>query len=335
MTIHTESQRISGPTELLQAIPYLLGFHPRRSLVVVGLADGVLVVTARLDLDDAVVPGVIRQTVDTLCRGGSTDLIGAVIDDDTEVAALGDHWAGVVGHLERAAADTGCTINDVLAYSAGRWRSVRCASTDCCPPTGRSIPRAPSAFAAAATFAGVVALPDRTALEQLLDPLPDDERAQLRPLLDAAEHEFVGALVSGGSDRLDRSVKRAMFATARQADEAGWDGLDDPTVARYGAALNGRALRDSMWTAIDDGRLNGRGLWRELARRLPSPYDAAPLFLYGWASWRSGDGALAGIAADRAVASDPRYSAADLLQAAVTYGLDPRRTPRLRLPRPA
>ena len=67
-----------------------------------------------------------------------------------------------------------------------------------------------------------------------------------------------------------------------------------------------------------------------MARRLPGPYDAAPLFLFGWASWRAGNGALAGIAAERAVTSDPAYSAADLLLAALSRGLDPRRLPRLR-----
>jgi hypothetical protein len=87
--------------------------------------------------------------------------------------------------------------------------------------------------------------------------------------------------------------------------------------------------------AVDDGRLDGRALWRDLGRRLPSPYDASPLFLFGWAAWRAGDGALAGIAAERAIASDPGYSAADLLLAALARGVDPRRLPRLRLPRSA
>ncbi len=104
---------------------------------------------------------------------------------------------------------------------------------------------------------------------------------------------------------------------------------------QFGAALSDIELRDSVWMAVDDGRLGGRPLWRELARRLPSPYDAAPLFLYGWAAWRSGDGALAGIAADRAVGSDPGYSAADLLLAALAQGVDPGRLPKLRLPRSA
>ncbi len=59
------------------------------------------------------------------------------------------------------------------------------------------------------------------------------------------------------------------------------------------------------WLAIDDGRLAGAELWINLARRLPHPYDAAPLFLAGWHAYREGNGALAGIAADLARISRP------------------------------
>jgi hypothetical protein len=100
-------------------------------------------------------------------------------------------------------------------------------------------------------------------------------------------------------------------------------------------ALAKTAVRDAVWVAIDNGRLDGRALWRDLGRRLPSPYDAPPLFLYGWAAWRAGDGASAGIAAERAVLSDSTYVAADLLLAAVAYGVSPHGMRRLRLSRPA
>ena len=75
---------------------------------------------------------------------------------------------------------------------------------------------------------------------------------------------------------------------------------------------------------------DGRPLWLELARRLPSPHELAPLLLFGWSAWRAGDAAVAGMAADRALAVDPGYSAADLLLAAVTSGMNPHTMPRLR-----
>lgn len=98
-------------------------------------------------------------------------------------------------------------------------------------------------------------------------------------------------------------------------------------------ALQSYAVRDARWMALDAGRLHGVELWVNLARRLPNPHDAAPLFLAGWCSWRGGNGALAGIAAERALAADPGYSAANLLLAALARGIDRRKMPRLRRPR--
>jgi hypothetical protein len=330
------AQRISGPGELLQAVPYLLGFHPRNSLVLVGLDAGVLIVTVRLDLADAEVAGVLQNAIQAMHLGGSTSIVGAIYDD---AAAPGPTvslpWSAIAASVDREAAQVGCDVMDVLLVAGERWWSFTCVVPECCPPDGRLLPDGPSAFTTAATYAGVVALPDRESLEAVLEPLPHTQRDLLLPALAAAENAAVAEVLDGHGRRHDRSVKRALFAAARASDEPCSSSVPDDDVARFGAALSEIAMRDALWMAVDDGRLDGRGLWRELARQLPSPYDAAPLFLFGWAAWRSGDGALAGIAAQRAVDSDSGYSAADLLLAALARGVDPRRLPKLRLPRSA
>jgi uncharacterized protein DUF4192 len=322
------SCRISGPGELLQAVPYLLGFHPAESLVLVGLHDGRLVVTARLNLLDANIPDIVDHTLDALVRGGSTSVLAAIYDDSF---ALNRVVRLRVSDVLAAADRAGCDLLDLLVVAAGRWWSLLC-EPGCCPSEGRELPTEPSAFAAAATFDGVVAMPDRASLASVLDPVGPAERTALLPLLAEAERAASTAAVPEDGERLERSVKRALFAAARASAAAGWTGPDDSTVARLGVALSNADVRDPVWMAVDDGRLDGRPLWRDLGRRLPSPYDAAPLFLFGWASWRSGDGTLAGIAAERAVASDPNCSVADLLLAALSYGLDPRRFRKLRAP---
>ncbi len=332
----TVTQRIVGPAELLQAVPYLLGFHPERSLVLVGLADGVLVVTARLDLADTSVAGVLHETVAVMARGGSTSVVAAVYDDES-CLDLGDpheQRGDLAAALDDATSAVDCYLTDVLLVLGRRWWSLSCDSAHCCPPEGQQVPTEPSSFMTAATVAGVVALPDRAALEQLLEPESEMARNRLGPAIDRHDSAGVSAVLDGRGESYTRAVKRALFAAARAADEPEWTQVVDDDVARFGSALREIAVRDSVWMAIDDGRIDGRPLWRALARQLPAPYDAPPLFLFGWASWRSGDGALAGIAADGAVASDPGYTAADLLLAALARGLDPRRMPRLRMPRP-
>lgn len=331
--------RLRSPGELLDAVPYLLGFHPQESLVLIGLEGSLLVVTARLDLTDAAVPEVLDDAVAAIHRGGATDLVAVVYASGPaadSVAAL--PWAELADRVMETADDLGCVLIDALLVGDRRWWSYTCAETGCCPASGRPLPSGTSEFSAAATYAGLVALPDRAALEATLEPRPEAERAALQHAISEWEHRSVQAILDGHSARHERSVKRALFAAARAADEPTWasrSALDDATVARFGVALSGHAIRDSVWMAVDDGRLDGRQLWRELAARLPSPYDAAPLFLFAWCSWRAGNGAIAGIAAERALASDPHYSAADLLLAALHRGVDPRRLPRLRLPRPA
>ncbi|HEV7205645.1 MAG TPA: DUF4192 domain-containing protein [Jatrophihabitans sp.] len=326
--------RISGPGELLQAVPYLLGFHPLASLVLVGLDRHRLVVTARLDLIDTD-PPTVAHAVDTMRRGGAQQFVAAIYDD----AARPDRGEpmlprdALAARVQAEVLDQDGEVVDVLLVSRGRWWSYRCQEAECCPPQGREIPASPSAFAAAATYAGVVALPDRAALGAALDPVGDPHA--LQPLLEQAAHDAVGAVRRGDIARHERSVKRAMFAAARESDTPGWPGLGAADRARFGVALREIPLRDSVWMAADDRRIDGRALWRHLATTLPPPYAAPPLFLFGWVSWRKGEGALAAIAAERAVASDPDYSAADLLLAALSRGLDPRRLPKLRLPRTA
>jgi hypothetical protein len=176
---------------------------------------------------------------------------------------------------------------------------------------------------------------DRDALAAILDPVSRSARDELVPLLADAEVAAVRTVLAGGGARRVRSVKRALFAAARRAERVDPDmpELDVDDLLRFGIALREIAIRDAVWMAVDDGRLDGRRMWAELARRLPSPYDAAPSFLFGWSAWRAGNGALAGIAARRSIESDPAYSASDLLLAAVSRGIDPRRMPKLRIPR--
>lgn len=334
---------IHGPADLLQAVPYLLGFHPRSSLVIVGLHKSRLVVTVRLDLGDVGTPGVLADAVAAMHRGGASEFVAAVYDDSCpERSRRPLPWDSAAEAFTVEAERVGGNVLDVLLVAGDWWWSYSCADADCCPAEGRRLPDDVSAFSAAATYAGLVALPDREALAAVLDPLPDADRDRLTPLIGEHENAAVQAVLDGHGARYDRSVKRALFAAARRSDAPAGPAerleISDSDVARFGVALSTHPLRDSLWMAADDGRLDGRVLWLDLARRLPSPYDAAPLFLYGWCSWcswRSGNGALAGIAAERAVHSDPSYSAADLLLAALARGLDPRRLPKLRLPRSA
>lgn len=188
------------------------------------------------------------------------------------------------------------------------------------------MPANPTALDAAATYAGLTGLPNRDALTSMFTPLPGSDELTVE-LLRHQGHQ-VSAVLNRRQASYDRSVVRALFA-AQRAAQAGVMPTTEQA-ARFGVALQSYGVRDAVWLAVDDGRLGGIELWVNLARRLPAPYRAAPLFLAGWRAFRDGNGALAGIAADLALQSDPGYSAADLLRAALAHGVDPRTLPTLR-----
>jgi hypothetical protein len=185
-------------------------------------------------------------------------------------------------------------------------------------------------------FAGLQALPNREALAAVLQPDDDAVRERHRPDIESLQRSLARGRTDPRVERERRSVKRALFAAARDSDHSLFPqpsaNLSSAKVGRFAVGLTDIEIRDALWLAIDQHRLDGRGLWLLLSQRLPAPYDSAPLFLFGWASWRDGSGTLAAIAAERALASRPGYTAAELLLSAVQTGLDPFRTPKLRRP---
>jgi hypothetical protein len=320
---------VRGPADLIAAVPYLLGFHPRQSLVIVGMAKAQVVVTMRIDLDDLVEAMMIDRLSTSMARGGAEELVAVVYDDHGDPTASELAWNALVRQLSHVAGATGLTVEDAFLVCGDRFWSYACDDPRCCPPEGTPVPQN-SPLAAAATFAGLVALPDRLSVAGLLAPAPLAERLALGPALAAAQDAARDALVSGSQTKLDRSAIRALFVKVR-ASAAAASALptEDAVLAYLGVALRRIEVRDAVWMGIDDGRLTGDALWRLLLYRLPSPFDAAPLFLLGWTNWRQGNGAMARIAAERALDSDPSYSAARLLQAALVNAVDPRTMPTL------
>jgi hypothetical protein len=83
-------------------------------------------------------------------------------------------------------------------------------------------------------------------------------------------------------------------------------------------------VRDDAWARMDPKhRAAHRRLWIDVVRRATEPYVPAPASLLAFTAWQSGEGALANIAIERALAADPGYSMAHLLGQAVDAGLPP------------
>jgi hypothetical protein len=309
--------RVTGPAELLAAVPYLIGFHPAESLVLVGIDAARVVVTARLDLADAAdIRGFIDDTLTTLRNGGASLVLAVVYDDSQRPQPR------LLDELVLAASLADCELLDVLYVASGQWWSLTCEDDTCCPPEGR--PLGDSRLAAEATFAGLSALPDRATLHATLHPDPEREalRPQLRDARGSHELDAIVAEITAAHDALRNETSQALATTVLTVEQ----------VVRFGVALREIDVRDRIWVYIDAQQRRSEVLWRELARRLPPPYDVAPLFLLGWSAFRSGNGALANIACERCLLSDADYGAAKLLLSALSRGVDPRQLPALQIP---
>jgi hypothetical protein len=347
--------QISDPGELIETVPYLLGFHPRESLVLVGFAGAgdraahsschqQVLVTVRVDLPDQLPGGLDAETLrplsDVLQRADSVAMAAVLVTE----AAAGDprQSRGLLACRDLLAAsmdEAGIDVLDVLVATERRWWSLCCEQPECCPAAGHERELGCSTAAAQATFAGMVALPDRDAMAATLAGCGSKERSVLGPLLAEAERRRADALVEQAAGWRREEVAALLAASAGFADAvepaaggipfALTTALTDEQLARCAVALTDRTVRDALWLALDDGCLPISHLVSELHARVPSPYDAAPLFLYGWAQWRAGNAALATMAAERALESQPGYAAAGLLLTAASTGVDPRAVPAL------
>ena len=98
----------------------------------------------------------------------------------------------------------------------------------------------------------------------------------------------------------------------------------DYEIARITVALRDLRVRDDAWARMDPGHSGAhQRLWTDVVRRAQPGYVAAPAALLAFVAWQSGDGALANVALDRALADDPRYSMALLLRQVITAGAPP------------
>jgi uncharacterized protein DUF4192 len=326
--------RISSRQDLVELAPYLLGFHPVESVVVLVLSadERSVVLAARIDLAHAAEPQVRDELTLMLRRSGGTQAVLLVygprlgVPPTPEEAELGElPYAELVEALIEVVEQA-----DVRFFGGGyiagdRWWSYRpCADRGCCPPHGMRIEGEDSQVAAAATFLGLTALRDRTALEETLAPIDDPG---IREALGVAKQELLDAGRARDVDGWCAGVGVQLRSVLDRVTGGDSPWLPDRVAARLVLGLAEQRIRDIawLWLEIDpDTRwLGAERLWRQLIRRAPEEYRLVPLALFAWACWRGGDGIRARIGVERALTLDPTYQMALLLRAALEQGVDP------------
>jgi hypothetical protein len=312
----SERLLVSTSTELISAVPYLIGFHPSDSLVVVAMRGSEVIFAGRHDLP---APG--DPPTDALYLAA---VVGHQAAEAAMVIGYGDPAAVTPTVLlaAQALSRAGIDVLDVLRVTDGRFWTYRREGEHGWPAEGEPCAPEHSAVAAAATYAGQVALPDRAALLAQIEPVAGAERTAMTAATARAQARIADLIGPRGD--FGRVVRRAGRAAVRDAERRYRSGgrLLDDEVAWLGLLLVDLQVRDYAWERIGTEEWV-RALWLDVQRRVEPAYVPAPASLLGFAAWRLGVGSLARAALERALEHDPKYRMAELVHEAVICGLSP------------
>src|SRR4051794_4613784 len=337
--------RLSEPGDVAAALPYLIGFRPEESLVVVSLRGPTglrLGLTARVDLP---APEHRRQVVGSLVRSLLTDrpdaVLLAVVSDDADDRPLvpGRRRATAVPELPHRALvheavlafdAAGVPVREAMLVRRGRWWSFDCDQPCCAPAAGTPLPVGTSTLAAAAAVTGQVVEADRATLVGRIAPVGFLAAEGVLRACDEVGDDLARRTADVGWDVVSEEAWSAVLAAVEDRGPGSARELSDREVARLVWGLRDVDLRDrALGLALGGSAAAAEAVWTELTRRAPAPLDAAPATLLAVTAWVRGDGALANVALERALASEPGYPFARLLRSALDACLHPAEVRRL------
>jgi hypothetical protein len=314
MTTEMPVVRLTSPGEIAAAVPHLCGFVPTESLVAVSLRGERkrIGLTLRLDLHPPDLDEeVAEQVASRLAHDQASAVVLAIYTDEPGDRPREELMRGLIDAVE----ERRMTIMEGLLVRGGAWSSYTCNSARCCPPEGTPVPAPTDLLAAAAAYDGRVVLRDR---EELVASLAAPTLLAAR----VAEQRLDAALESWLTEVDDKGLPAARddaVAALRGALTATGE-LD---VAALVVPLLDIPVRDEvlLWALEDTDAL--LSLMLRLARECVAPYDVPVCTLVALVAWVRGDGALANVALDRALAGDPSYNLALLFRAGLDGQLPP------------
>ncbi|MFI2190343.1 DUF4192 domain-containing protein [Streptomyces sioyaensis] len=345
---------LRSPAELADALPYLMGFYPDDSVVLIALHGdrGRFGGRVRLGIptDTAQWPDVADQLAECLISAGQErdarpEAILVYLCQEPAEGESGkdvkDRLRPLAQRLRTACGALDVPVLEALCLSNGRFWSYCCPDFRCCSAEGTPmVMPGTSVMAAAAAYAGMQVRGSLKEMEARLMPRTGRRAAEQEKVLDAA----AGALVPRMLERDGAAAVRrdtldlagAMIHRFRQDTPSGSnrarDACDDALITDAEAAdlilgLQDRVTRDRAAEWMDGSvAAPALRLWRALARRCAGGYAehaVAPLTLAGWVCWSTEDGPSARIALNCALSLDPDYTFAQLLHRAINEGLDP------------
>lgn len=312
--------RLNSPAAVCCAIPYLLGFHPQRSAVLLWLQGSQVVLTERIDLPAPEIDGSLwARAAGSHPVAGTTDTVIVVLipDEDRPAdverlrvlahALVDQQWAPRV---------------DVVRLLDDRWLDLLCDDPGCCSLDGEPIdPELRDAIAAEFAGRGISPLASRDALVGALAPDADLVEQVVATGVLAGER---GVSLTGDRREAWRDdMIHAVLAWARDRSAP----PDPRRMATLLLALRDIRVRDTVLWEV--ARMKPRKVvvaadqFTRLLRAAPEGDVATVAVCACVACWLVGDGTRATVAVDRALADAPEHFLAQGFDHALRSGQPP------------
>jgi hypothetical protein len=307
---------LTSPHDLLAAIPFLIGYHPQDSLVLVALKDEAVGMAMRVDMP----VGVSAEGYDLLASHFLRD--GA--DGAFIVAYVGEGAVdpeNVLINTSAALVRAGIDIKESLIVRDNRFRSLICSDPTCCPPEGSAIPDLGSSRIAAEHVIAGHPMPFEN-----VDGLVQSIAAVASSFESVWADEVQAFWVSSDSEEIQELQRDGATAIIDLVGEyrEGRGAEDRELAARVIGRLSDIQVRDfALGSHTDESADCYWAMWRDLLRIAPRGFVAPIACLFAAMAYERGEGALAHKGLDRGLGDDDQYSLAHLLRRVFTAGWPP------------
>ena len=306
---------MTSPHDLLAAIPFLICYHPENSLVLVALKDDSVGMAMRVDMPTDIAPESYDLRASHFQReAADAALIVAYVDSETDSEP-------VLINTSAALLRAGISIKESLIVFDGRYRSMLCHDSECCPPLGSPIPDIDSSRIAAEHVIAGHPMPfaNVSGLVQSIAALPsameESWQSEVRAFWIESDSENLLDLQRDGATAvidLAGEYAQGRGAEDRELVARVIGRISDIQVRDYALGSHNEETADAYWQ-----------MWRELLLIAPRGFVAPIASIFAALAYERGEGALAHKALDRALADDERYSLALLLRRVFTAGWPP------------
>ncbi|MFM8366495.1 MAG: DUF4192 domain-containing protein [Candidatus Nanopelagicaceae bacterium] len=307
---------VKTPHDLLAAVPFLIGYHPTDSLVLISVKSDSLEMAMRIDFPKNPPEGSYQLLASHLKRDNSE---GALI----VAYEPADSLAGpeVLHNVADAVASLDIPIRELMLVRNNHWRSLLCNDDKCCPPEGNQIEEFVNSRIAAEQVASGKVLPFSDS-----EGLTHSISATILAKDLNWNAQVVGFRVDPDANNLNELQRDGAESILLLADFYSQNGFckDYDLMARVLGRLSDIQVRDFALGCHTDQTINSYwAMWRDLLRIAPPKFVAPVASVFASIAYENGEGALAHRALDRAIEDDPEYSLARLLRRVFSSGWPP------------